>query len=251
MKIHFLASSSPKAQLALTYKIATYGQSDPASADVVVALGGDGFMLETLHKTRFLDLPVYGVNQGTVGFLMNEDLDSDLVARIQNAHHQRIHPLQLLAIDTDGKSHIAHAINEVSVLRQGSQAANLQIDIDGQQRMENLMCDGVMLATPAGSTAYNYSAYGPILPIGANVLALTPIAAFRPRRWRGAVIPQTAEVTFTNLDPQKRPVMVNADSLTFENIRSAKVFVNTQDHHHLLFDPGHSLEDRILKEQFT
>jgi NAD+ kinase len=250
MKISFLASQSPKAQSLLEDMIAQYGQTDTAGADIIVALGGDGFMLEVLHATRSHALPVYGINQGTVGFLMNSHLDCDLLSRISKAHTQSIHPLLLQVTDRDGRIHKAHAINEVSALRHGSQAANIQILIDGKERMENLMCDGVMLATPAGSTAYNYSAFGPILPFGANVLALTPIAAFRPRRWRGAVLPQTAEVTFVNRDPDKRPLMVNADSLAFSNAVSVKISVDWDIKHSLMFDPGQGLEDRVLSEQF-
>lgn len=250
MKLHFRASQSPDGQTALEQLTHRYGNVPVDDAQAIVALGGDGFMLETMHKTTDLEVPIYGMNRGTVGFLMNGYEDADLPARVAAAVQQTIHPLLVSAQDVNGKVVSANAINEVSVLRQGPQTANIKISIDGKERIDNLMCDGVLLSTPAGSTAYNYSAYGPILPISANVLALTPIAAFRPRRWRGAVLTQAAHVHFENIDPYKRPLMVNADSRAFSNIVSARVAVNRAVSHRLLFDPGHSLEERILIEQF-
>ncbi len=251
MKLHFHASGSAKSQEALALLTARYGQSILEEADVIVALGGDGLMLDVLHQTSHLQTPVYGMNRGTVGFLMNGYAVEDLEKRIFTAFNQAIHPLALTAVDHTGQTHSARAINEVSLLRKGPQAANLKISIDGHERMETLMGDGVLLATPAGSTAYNYSAFGPILPIGANVLALTPIAAFRPRRWRGAVLPATAKVTFENLDPEKRPLVVSADGQSIEDVVRADVSVDTNHYHNVLFDPEHSLEERILKEQFV
>lgn len=250
MKIAFLASRSPKAQDALSSLTARYGNCHPASADVLVALGGDGFMLEALHGHADRELPVYGMNRGTVGFLMNSFDEQDLPARIEAADSQSLHPLKLTAVCTEGLTHTAYAINEVSILRQGPQAANIRILINGLERMDNLMGDGAILATPAGSTAYNYSAYGPILPLGSDTLALTPIAAFRPRRWRGAVLPSATEVVFENADPEKRPLMVSADSFAIKDVIRAEVIQDPSLKHTVLFDPGHSLEERILREQF-
>jgi NAD+ kinase len=251
MKIAFLASKSPSAQEALASLTARYGNHPvDHDASVIVALGGDGFMLEVLHETAECPLPVYGMNRGTVGFLMNGYDEEGLQVRIAKAIQQTIYPLTLHSTDRKGRVHIDHAINEVSILRQGPQAANLRILVNGREKMDNLMCDGALLSTPAGSTAYNYSAYGPILPIGANILALTPIAAFRPRRWRGAVLPDTATVTFENVDPDKRPVMVSADGRMAKDIVSVEACINRAHFHKVMFDPGHTLEDRILKEQF-
>ena len=187
LKIAFTASETPVAQTARAALVSRYGESSETRADVIVALGGDGFMLQTLHRTQSLPAPVYGMNRGTVGFLMNEYNEADLLARLTAAEITKINPLAMRATCTDGRIHEALAINEVSVLRMGPQAAKLKITVDGRLRMEELVCDGALLSTPAGSTAYNYSAHGPILPIGADILALTAMAAFRPRRWRGAL----------------------------------------------------------------
>jgi NAD+ kinase len=250
MRLHFIASRSEKSQAALADLTKRHGQAKIETAEVIIALGGDGLMLEVLHQTAHLDVPVYGMNRGTVGFLMNSYEADELEYRVSSAIKQVIHPLSLTATDAGGNIHHAHAINEVSLLRKGPQAANLKIRVDGLERMPTLMGDGVLLATPAGSTAYNYSAFGPILPIGANVLALTPIAAFRPRRWRGAVLPAAARVGFENIDPSKRPLVVSADGQSFEDIVRAEVFVDTDRQHNILFDPNHGLEERILREQF-
>lgn len=252
MRITFLASKAPAAAQALASLTARYGQSPLHQAEVVVALGGDGFMLETLHAIDPTDLPVFGLNRGTVGFLMNADSmnGEDLIARITAARTQPIHPLEARITDTSGVERTLLAINDVSLLRQGPQAANLRVSIDGQERIDNLMCDGILVATPAGSTAYNLSANGPILPIGANVLALTPLAAFRPRRWRGAVIPETSCVCIETLDPQKRPILASADSQSVNAVARIEVRLRTDKAFTLLFDPDQDLARRVLSEQF-
>ena len=251
MRLSFIASSSAKAQEALQKILQTHTNSPLDRADVVVALGGDGFMLEALKKLPRNEIPVFGLNQGTVGFLMNQEGAIDeLQDRIATATPQHISPLEVHVETHDNHKHTLLAINDVSFLRQASQAANLQVDIDDTTRIENLMCDGVLLATPAGSTAYNFSANGPILPLGANVLALTPLAAFRPRRWRGAVIQDQASFTITNLDPEKRPVLMSADNVSVKNIRRATIHLRKDIVHTLLFDASSNLEHRILAEQF-
>jgi NAD+ kinase len=204
-----------------------------------------------LHRTQHLDVPVYGMNRGTVGFLMNEYAESDLLDRLSDAEEAVINPLSMKATCVDGSVHQALAINEVSVLRAGPQAARLRITVDGRLRMEELVCDGALLATPAGSTAYNYSAHGPILPIGSDVLALTAIAPFRPRRWRGALLPKTANVRFDVVDPDKRPVMADADSNSVEDVISVEIRSEPDIAHRILFDPGHGLEERLIREQFV
>lgn len=249
-KIAFVASDVPVAQTARATLIQRFGQTDEAEADVIVALGGDGFMLHTLHRTQNLDAPVYGMNRGTVGFLMNEYSETDLPQRLAEAVEEVINPLSMTAKTVDGKLHKALAINEVSLLRAGPQAAKLKITIDGRLRLAELVCDGALLATPAGSTAYNYSAHGPILPIGSDVLALTAVAAFRPRRWRGALLPKSAEVRFDVLDAKKRPVMADADSLWVENVLWVVIRSEPTIAHRILFDPGHGLEERLIREQF-
>ncbi|KII18311.1 inorganic polyphosphate kinase [Phaeobacter sp. S60] len=251
MRIAFLASRAPVAQSAQAEMVRRYGTVPKEDADVIVALGGDGFMLDTLHETIDLPAPVYGMNRGTIGFLMNEYSASGLLARLQAAEEEIINPLSMVAMDGEGRSHRALAINEVSLLRAGPQAAKLKISVDGRQRMAELVCDGALVSTPAGSTAYNYSAHGPILPIGSDVLALTAIAAFRPRRWRGALLPSNATVRFDVLEPEKRPVMADADSVSFANIRWVEIATQTKIRHKILFDPGHGLEERLISEQFT
>jgi len=249
--ISFLASDAGLAQEAQARLSARYGQHDPAEADVIVALGGDGFMLSTLHGTQDLDAPVYGMNRGTVGFLMNEYAEDGLIERLEAAEEAVINPLHMKAVGADGKVTEALAINEVSLLRAGPQAARLQIWVDGRMRMGELVCDGALVCTPAGSTAYNYSAHGPILPIGSDVLALTAMAAFRPRRWRGALLPKNAVVRFDVLDHDKRPVMADADSRSVENVVSVEIRSDPEIGHRILFDPGHGLEERLIREQFA
>ncbi|NVO28310.1 NAD kinase [Donghicola sp. C2-DW-16] len=251
IRIAFSASSAPIAQAAKEALVRRYGGVPVEEADIIVALGGDGFMLQTLHATQELPAPVYGMNRGTVGFLMNEYSEADLPGRLARAEEEIINPLSMKAVTVDGTVHHALAINEVSLIRNGPQAAKLRITIDGRLRMKELVCDGALIATPAGSTAYNYSAHGPILPIGADVLALTAIAPFRPRRWRGALLPKKAIVKFDVIDSGKRPVMADADSSSVPNVASVEIRVEPDIKHKILFDPGHGLEERLIREQFV
>ena len=250
MRISFRASTSPTALAAYTALAARYGDEPLKSAQVIVALGGDGFMLQTLHETQSLGLPVYGMNCGTIGFLMNTYAEDGLEARLKAAEETGINPLAMMAVAANGRQHHALAINEVSLLRAGPQAAKLRISVNGRERLPELVCDGALLCTPAGSTAYNYSAHGPILPMGSDVLALTAMAAFRPRRWRGALLPKTAVVRFDVLEPEKRPVMADADSRSFRNVISVEIRSEPSIRHRILFDPGHGLEERLTHEQF-
>ncbi|OED50062.1 NAD kinase [Rhodobacteraceae bacterium (ex Bugula neritina AB1)] len=251
LRIAFLASDAGVAQDALAELSRRYGHVPPDEAQVIVALGGDGFMLRTLHAMVDHPAPVYGMNRGTVGFLMNEYREDGLIERLEEAVQEIINPLSMTAMDRRGDVHKALAINEVSLLRAGPQAARLRISVDGRMRMQELVCDGALVATPAGSTAYNYSAHGPILPIGSDVLALTAIAAFRPRRWRGALLPSNAMVRFDVLEADKRPVMADADSISVADIDWVEIRTDTQIRHKILFDPGHGLEERLISEQFT
>lgn len=250
-RINFTASDSKIAQEALARLSARYGMVPMEKANVIVALGGDGFMLQTLHATEHLDVPVYGMNCGTIGFLMNEFDEEGLVERLDEAVEEVINPLVMSAQSADGTKHEALAINEVSMIRAGPQAAKLRISVDGKVRMEELVCDGALVCTPAGSTAYNYSAHGPILPIGAEVLALTAMAAFRPRRWRGALLPKTAKVLIEVLDPDKRPVMADADGRSASSVVRVEIRSEPAIRHRILFDPGHGLEERLTREQFV
>ena len=249
--IAFVASTADVARQALAELTAMYGNVTPEAADVIVALGGDGFMLQTLHDTKELPAPVYGMNCGTVGFLMNEYSPEGLVDRLFAAEEEVINPLSMRAGCRDGSVHEALAINEVSLLRAGPQAAKLRISVDGRVRLEELVCDGALVCTPAGSTAYNYSAHGPILPIGSDVLALTAMSAFRPRRWRGALLPKTAVVRFDVLQAEKRPVMADADSRSVRDVSWVEIRSNDSIRHRILFDPGHGLEERLIREQFV
>ncbi|MBL3702429.1 NAD kinase [Sulfitobacter sp. BDSS02] len=251
LKIAFMAGKSEVAQSAHDVLTARYGDVSPAEADVIVALGGDGFMLRTLHTTQDLPAPVYGMNCGTIGFLMNEYNEDGLMERLEEAVQEDINPLSMQAMDQTGRIHRALAINEVSLLRAGPQAAKLKITVDGKVRLDELVCDGALLSTPAGSTAYNYSAHGPILPIGSDVLALTAIAAFRPRRWRGALLPKRVTVRFDVLESAKRPVMADADSISIDNIDWVEIKSDPTIKHRILFDPGHGLEERLISEQFN
>ncbi|CAN1547339.1 nadF NAD kinase [Paracoccaceae bacterium] len=251
-RIAFVSSDTPPARAALDRLCDRYGQVAMADADVIVALGGDGFMLQTLNASRALSRPVYGMNRGTVGFLMNDYAEDDLHLRLDGAEEAVLNPLRMRAVSVDGTATEALAINEVSLLRQGPQAAKLRISIDGRERLAELVCDGALVATPAGSTAYNYSAHGPILPIGSDVLALTAMAAFRPRRWRGALLPRSALVRFDVQEPEKRPVMADADSRSsVRDVVSVEVSSDASISHRLLFDPGHGLEERLIGEQFV
>ena len=251
-RLALLASPADEAQAALKMLSAIHGMTAPQEADVIVALGGDGFMLQTLHRLGALGKPVYGMKLGTVGFLMNHyRSDDDLCQRIAMAEPAVLHPLEMLAQTESGATVGSLAYNEVSLLRQTRQAAHVSIELNGQVRLDELICDGVMVATPAGSTAYNFSASGPILPLGANVMALTPIAPFRPRRWRGAVLKSGTEVRFRVLDPHKRPVSATADSHEVRDVTEVLVREQRERSVTLLFDPEHNLEERIMIEQFT
>jgi len=254
-KLAFVASDRPEAQEAKARLEARYGEVDPTRAQVIVALGGDGFMLETLHHALDLDgphpKPIYGMNCGSVGFLMNDFHEDDLLERISAAEDATIHPLSMIASDRVGQTWHALAINEVSLLRQTFQTAKLRILIDGKERMAELVCDGVLVATPAGSTAYNLSAHGPIIPLDARALALTPISAFRPRRWRGALLRHTAKVAIEVLEPEKRPVSAVADNFEVRNVARVEICEDRQISLTMLFDAGRSLEERVLSEQFS
>jgi NAD+ kinase len=250
-RLAFVASSRPEAQEARTRLAERYGDMAPADAQVIVALGGDGFMLETLHAHLKGGPPIYGMNRGSVGFLMDDYVEDGLLDRIAKAERAIIHPLVMVAIDKNRRQHRAMAINEVSLLRQTAQTAKLRISIDGKVRMDELVCDGAMVATPAGSTAYNLSAHGPIIPIMAQVLALTPISAFRPRRWRGALLPHDARVTFEILEADKRPVSAVADNHEVRDVSEVHIAEDREIAISMLFDAGRSLEERVLAEQFS
>ena len=249
-KIAFAAARQPEAQEALRFLAHRYGNAPVHDADVIVALGGDGFMLESLHGSIDTGIPIFGMNRGTVGFLMNEYREDGLVERIARAQSFSLRPLQMTAFGVGGKAVKALAINEVSLLRESRMAAKIRIYIDGVARLDEMICDGVLVATPAGSTAYNLSAHGPIVPMGADLLALTPISVFRPRRWRGALIPSRAEIAFEILQPDLRPVSATADYTEVRDVRRVEVRQDPERHLELLFDPEHNLEERILKEQF-
>jgi len=249
-RVAFVAAEGEAAQRALNQLRHRYGQVPPDEADVVVALGGDGFMLETLHRFLVRKIPIYGMNRGTVGFLMNVYNDQDLLERLERAQSQSLHPLRMRCVTMDGEEVEALAINEVSLLRETRQAAKIRIRIDGKERLNELICDGIMVATPAGSTAYNLSAHGPIIPMGAGVLALTPISAFRPRRWRGALLSHGAQVVFDVLEAEKRPVSAVADYTEVRDVASVHVREDRSISLNLLFDPEHNLEERIITEQF-
>ena len=248
--IAFVAGSTPEAREAYERLQGRYGNVEPKDADVIVALGGDGLMLQTLHKFMKSGKPIYGMHRGTVGFLMNEYLLDGLHERLAAAKITLIRPLLMRARDVEGKTYEYRAINEVSLFRQTYQAARLRILIDGEERLNELVADGVLLATPAGSTAYNLSVQGPIIPIGAPLLALTPISPFRPRRWRGALLPDRARVIVEVREAAKRPVAAVADHDEVRSVRSVEISMDHDTSMHMLFDPGHSLEERILREQF-
>ncbi|WP_329740476.1 NAD kinase [Dyella sp. A6] len=251
MRFAFVASDTSVAQQARRKLVERYGDVPATDAEVIVALGGDGFMLRTLHAHRELEIPVYGMKLGRVGFLMNKHRLDGLPERIGRAHEAVLYPLQMRVTDARGEVHQALAFNEVSLLRQSNQAAHLEVKLNEAVKLPNLICDGVMVATPAGSTAYNLSAHGPILPLDANVLALTPISPFRPRRWRGAILPHRTRVSLRVLDPGKRPVSATADFLEVRDVRAVDVEQAAAQGVRLLFDPEHNLEQRILDEQFA
>ncbi len=252
-KIAFVSSDKPSAKKAKAKLVKNYGNCDAAHADVIIPLGGDGFMLETLRRYMPLlrrGLPVYGMNQGTIGFLMNNYNEEDLHERLLKSKAAKIKPLEMTA-QAKGGEFKALAINEISLLRQTRQTAHIKIIIDDDTRMENLIADGVLISTPAGSTAYNLSAYGPVIPLGSDILALTPISAFRPRRWRGALLKNTAKITFQIIDPRKRPVSAVADASEFRNVTEVTVEQAKNITFTLLFDKGHELDEKILREQFS
>jgi NAD+ kinase len=250
-RLTFMASSRPEAQEGRDKLIARYGDAGLENAQVVVALGGDGFMLETVHELMGVDKPIYGMNRGSVGFLMNEYSEDDLLGRINAAEEAVIHPLRMQAVDVEGKSHEALAFNEVSLLRTTRQAAKLRISVDGKVRLSELICDGALISTPMGSTAYNLSAHGPIIPLDAKILALTPISAFRPRRWRGALLSHTARLRLEVLEGAKRPVSAVADNFEAPNVIEVYIAEDRDVSLCMLFDSGRSLEERVLAEQFS
>jgi NAD+ kinase len=249
-RLAFVCANTPNARTVRQRLERRYGSAPPAQADVIVALGGDGLMLQTLHRTMRRRTPIYGMNLGTVGFLMNTYREAGLLQRLKKARQVTLTPLRMVAINSRGRVFEVTAINEVSLLRSSRQTARIAVSVDGKKRLPDLYCDGALVATPAGSTAYNLSAHGPILPLGADLLALTPINAFRPRRWRGALLPRDSRVEFTILDPRKRPVAAAADSVEIANVARVTVTEANDINLTLLFDPEHDLEERILKEQF-
>jgi NAD+ kinase len=248
--LHFVAAEAPDAQAALALMRQRYNDVGAEKSEIIVALGGDGFMLQSLHKFLGTEKPIYGMNLGSVGFLMNEFREEDLEERLAAAESAKIHPLRMRATGASGTRE-ARAFNEVSLLRQTRQAAKIRILVDDKARIAELICDGVLVSTPAGSTAYNLSAHGPILPIDAALLALTPISAFRPRRWRGALLSHRARVRFEILEAGKRPVSAVADDLEVRDVTAVDVAEDRSIATTMLFDAGHSLDERILAEQFT
>jgi NAD+ kinase len=249
-KIAFVASTHREAEAARLDLAKRYGDTKPEQADVVVALGGDGQMLQTLHRFRDSGKPIYGMNRGSIAFLMNDFSLDRLKERITAAQRAVIHPLIMEAVDDQGKQHRAPAINEVSLLRQKHQAAKLRLSIDGKVRLPELICDGILVATPAGSTAYNYSAHGPILPLSATLLALTPLSPFRPRRWRGALLPDTARVEIAVLEAEKRPVSAVADHFEVRSVVAVRARMDKNSSMTMLFDPDRNMDERVLAEQF-
>jgi NAD+ kinase len=248
-KLHFVASEAPEAQAILADLRARYGDSGEKDAKIIVALGGDGFMLQTLHAFLGRGVPIYGMNFGSVGFLMNVFHEDDLTSRLEAAEPAHIHPLLMKAVSR-GKPTDALAFNEVSLLRETRQAAKLRISVDGTVRLDELVCDGILVSTPAGSTAYNLSAHGPILPIDSALLAMTPLSPFRPRRWRGALLPHRVQIRFDILEPEKRPVSAVADNIEVRDVTRVDVAEDRSITMTMLFDAGHSLDERILAEQF-
>lgn len=250
-KIAFVASESSDAQEALRDLSTRYTHVPPEDADIIVALGGDGFMLRILHDYKEQHKPIYGMNRGSIGFLMNEYTPDDLPERLGRSEPVSIRPLQMQATTISGEVHDAIAINDISLFRETQQTAKIKITVDKIVRLQELICDGILLCTPAGSTAYNLSAYGPIVPIGSDVLCLTPISAFRPRRWRGAILPNSATVKFEVLESDKRPVSACADAVEVRDVAKVEVSLSKSLSLTMLFDPEHDLEERILSEQFA
>jgi NAD+ kinase len=251
LRLAFVAAATPAARTARAALEKRYGSVPPSQADVIVALGGDGLMLQVLHRNISRKTPIFGMNLGTVGFLLNQFRPNGLAGRLKAARRVNLTPLRMVATNTRGQVREVVAINEVSLFRSSRQTARIGIAVDRKERLPELYCDGVMVATPAGSTAYNLSVHGPIIPLGAGLLALTPISAFRPRRWRGALLSHQAKVELTILDPRKRPVAAAADAVEVPNVEKVIVTEATDIELTLLFDPEHDLEERILKEQFA
>lgn len=250
-KIACVASDAPKAQEGLGRLDELYPLVTIDEADALVVLGGDGFMLQTMHEHMDTGLPIYGMNRGTIGFLLNRFEPDGLMERLNAAQHHVLNPLVMTATTVTGQTLSALAFNEVALLRYSQQSANIRVLINGKERLERLVCDGIMVATPAGSTAYNLSARGPIIPLGSNVLALTPVSPFRPRRWNGALLPHSAVVEFDILDAERRPVGASADSFEVREVSHIRVVEDHSRPAHILFDPDHSLEERIFNEQFV
>lgn len=246
----FVHSGTPAALAAYNDLIDIHGESDPEAADVIVALGGDGFMLHALNRYGVKRIPVFGMNRGTVGFLLNKYLTTDLPDRLDNAVSIKLHRLNMNATDVHGKVTKAKAINDVALLRQTAQSANLEVIVDGVSRLDRLMCDGILLATPAGSTAYNLSANGPIIPLSSNLLALTPISPFRPRRWPGALLSEKAKISLKVLDHAKRPVFATADSFEVRDVVTVDIYSDCKNALNILFDKDQVLQERMLQEQF-
>lgn len=249
-KVACVASEAPRAQAGLATLSERYPLVPVKEAEVIVALGGDGFLLSAMHEYHHLGLPIYGMNRGTVGFLLNQFSADNLMQRLDAAHEQALNPLRMTATDLNGHKLTGLAFNEVSLLRYSQQSAHIKVMINGKTRLENLICDGIMVATPAGSTAYNLSARGPIIPVGSNVLALTPVSPFRPRRWNGALLPHSATVEFEIINPEKRPVGASADSFEVRDVAHVMVSEDHSECTTILFDPDHCLEERIFSEQF-
>jgi NAD+ kinase len=248
-QLHFVASEASEAQAMLVKLRARYGNVGPERASVIVALGGDGFMLQTLHAFLGRNVPIYGMNFGSVGFLMNEFGEEGLIQRLAASAPARVHPLLMRAQSLRGLKE-ALAFNEVSLIRETRQAAKLRVVVDGKVRLNELSCDGILVSTPAGSTAYNLSAHGPILPIDSALLAMTPLSPFRPRRWRGALLPRQVQIRFDILEPEKRPVSATADNLEVRDVTRVDVAEDRNREMTMLFDAGHSLDERVLAEQF-
>jgi NAD+ kinase len=249
--VAFAAARNPEAQEARKRLAHRYGDAPEAGADVIVVLGGDGYMLRSLHDHMDLNVPLYGMNRGSVGFLMNAYAEDDLIERLNQAEITELHPLQMTVTDIGGETHSAFAFNEVSIVRTARTAAKLRVAVDGTVRLEEMICDGVLVSTPAGSTAYNLSAHGPILPTGSGLLALTPISVFRPRRWRGALLPDTCSVSVDVIDPVDRPVIAAADFFDIADATHVEVMMAENRRVRLMFDLGHDLEERIVREQFV
>ena len=250
-KVAFMASGSLRSKDAITKFQKQYGTHEIAESDVLVTLGGDGFLLEVLHQYPDLHIPIFGMNRGTLGFLLNEYEEEDLLDRINASKDVYLTPVTMEATNTKGEKTVLNAFNEVSVIRYSGQSANLSIRIDGKMAMEKLSCDGVLVSTPAGSTAYNLSAHGPVIPLNSNLLALTPVSPFRPRRWKGALLPDDVVIEIENLDPVKRPIGTAADSREVNDCVHIKVWQDEKHKRHLLFDPARTLEERIMYEQFS